>query len=96
LVERAELDVAELILDDAKANYIAIHHDVMASDIDEVFRNEPRYLVSYKDGKERFAMLGPSKAGRFLTVAIMRTNGSTWRVVTAYWLRESRARRFYE
>jgi hypothetical protein len=40
-------------------------------------------------------MLGQNLQGRYLLAALAHIEGDAWRVVTAYWLRESRGRRLY-
>jgi uncharacterized DUF497 family protein len=96
-VERAriDIDIAELIIDEAKSAYIATK-GVDFDDVLEVLRGSPRFFVSHAGHGPRYAMLGPNRAERFLLVAIAHVDARVWRVVTAYWLRQSRGRRLYE
>ncbi len=94
-MERTELEVAELTADDRKRAYL-LTKGVSFVDVLEVFLGHPRYFHSRSVSGERFAILGPNKGGRFLLVPILPGDShGVWRVVTAYWLNERRARRFY-
>jgi hypothetical protein len=95
-LERADLGVEWLLLDTAKESYIQTAHRVSGTDVFEVFANAPHFYRNTSGKGAPGVMLGPNRAGRFLTVAIAPVDSAgAWRVVTAYWLRESRGRRRY-
>jgi hypothetical protein len=95
-VERADIEVATLQVDDEKATYILYTHDVTVDAVFEVWQNAPRYFVEYNERGPRYSLLGPNRNGRFLVVAIAPVDVGVWRVVTAYWIRDARGRRRYE
>ena len=96
-LERADLGVESLLLDTAKESYIQAAHDVSGSDVFEVFANAAHFYRNTSGKGAPAVMLGPNRAGRFLTVAIAPVEAEgVWRVVTAYWLRDSCGRRRYE
>jgi hypothetical protein len=92
---RIDIEVTEIIIEEAKEAYIEDVKGVSYSDVLDVFENKPRFFVSYGARGERFEMLGPNASGRFLLTGMAEVDGGTWRVVTAYWLRSSRGRRLY-
>ena len=94
---RVDLDVSGLAIDPAKEEYIRTAKGVVYDDILEVHENAPRYFQSHdRNGRERFAMIGSNRAGRYLLTAIEQVAGNEWRVISAYWLRTARGRRLYE
>jgi uncharacterized DUF497 family protein len=92
---RAEIEIASLLIDEAKEAYIGTK-GVQFADILEVLAGAPRFFVSFDRRGERYAMLGPNQAGRYLLTAIANVDEGVWRVVSAYWLRANRGRRLYE
>lgn len=89
----AEIEVDAIIITDEKAAYFEAVHDVTRADVWAVLGLAPRYLV---DGQGRYSMVGRSAEGRYLMVGLVPTSEEgAWRLVTAYWLRESRGRRLY-
>ena len=95
-MEPATIPVEDLEIEAPKVAYLATK-GVTVDDVYEVFWNAPRYAMSPGVLGPRFAMLGPNRAARYLLVAIApMDNVGRWRVITAYWLRESRGRKNYE
>jgi hypothetical protein len=93
---RVELVVTYLEINDEKAAYIQAEKNVTPEDVREVIGLSPRYFVRQTQSGDEYAALGPNQAGRYLTVAISPMEGEgDWRLITAYWLRESRGRRLY-
>ena len=95
-VEREDLGVEALMLDTAKEAYIQAAHGVTGNDVFEVFTNAPHFYRNVGGRGAPGVILGPNRDGRFLLVAIAPVEDGLWRVVTAYWLGESRRRRRYE
>ena len=94
-MEQADLEVLTVAADDRKRAYLAAK-GVDFADVVEVFQHRPRFYRSTNERGERFAILGPNLAGRFLLTAVAETEiPGEWRVITAYWLAERRARRYY-
>ena len=94
---RIQIDVAYLEIDDAKSAYIRTEKGVAPDDVREVVGLSPRYFVRQGADGPEYSILGPNQAGRYLVIAIA-TMGvpGDWRLITAYWTRESRGRRLYE
>jgi hypothetical protein len=96
-VEQVELDIASLDISDEKAAYIDTVKGVSPADVYEVLSYRPRMFMNRTERGDRYAVLGPNRRGRYLTIAIAATDiDGNWRLITAYWLRESRGRRLYE
>jgi hypothetical protein len=92
--ERAEINVAAIVVTDEKAEYIRTVHGVERADVLAVFAKRPRYFI---DGRGRFAMIGSTLAGRLLLAAIMPVEGEegSWRLVTAHWPHTRQGRTIY-
>jgi hypothetical protein len=94
---RVDLLVTDLAIDDNKASYIEVEKKVTPADVREVLGFRPRFFVRQSERGFVYAGLGPNVAGRYLTFAIEPLEGEgNWRLITAYWLRESRGRRLYK
>ena len=93
-MEEAFIEVREILIDDAKTAYIA-DKGVTPSDVDEVHGFQPRYF-EWKPEWAVFDMIGPNRNGRFLIAGIQHIGGHQYRLVTAYWNDDGRARRIYE
>jgi hypothetical protein len=88
-----DITVAAILITDAKAEYIHRAHGVERREVVEAMMNRPRYFM---DDKGRYALIGPVLSGRFLLVAIEpEDEDGDWRLITAHWLQETRARRIY-
>ena len=61
----------------------------------EVHDLAPRYFLK-RPAWSLYNMIGPSASGRLLVVSIQQIEGPNWRLVTAYWNSDGRARRVYE
>jgi hypothetical protein len=90
-MERADLTVTEILITDVKDAYIG-SKGVRATDVFEVHGHEPLYFVR----GSRTNMVGPNRQGRFLVVALAHVDKTVWRLITAYWNDDGRARRIYE
>jgi hypothetical protein len=89
----ADIEVAAIAIADEKADYIERAHGVTRTDVWSILSLAPRYFT---DDAGRYSMIGPSPEGRYLLVGLMPTDETTtWRLVTAYWLRSRRGRRLY-
>jgi hypothetical protein len=94
---RIDLVVMDLAIDEGKAAYIETEKKVTPADVQEVLGLSPRFFVRQSERGPAYAGLGPNLAGRYITFAIEPLDiEGNWRLVTAYWLREIRARRLYE
>jgi hypothetical protein len=93
-VEQADLEVEIITIDAGKAGYIWHVHNVRTSDVDEVLRNAPRYFVRSRPAG-LYNMIGPNRDGRFLVVGLEQAIGPEWRLITAYWNDDGRAKRTY-
>jgi hypothetical protein len=89
-VEAADIDVWYVSIDEAKAAYIATK-GVYPEDVQEVHDLAPRYFLK-NAGRGLYNMIGPNEHGRFLVVSLMHLEGQTWRLITAYWNDDGRAR----
>jgi hypothetical protein len=92
---RIALDISEIDIDDAKEAYIN-SKGVEADDFWEVLANDPHFFLVTDASRERYNLLGPNKAGRFLLVPIAPVVGSRWRLISAYWLDRRRGQRLYD
>jgi hypothetical protein len=79
----ADIEVAAIIISDAKAEYIQSRHGVSSFDVLQAFANRPRYFV---DTRGRYAMIGPVTSGRFLLVAMVASSEvpDSWLLITAH------------
>lgn len=94
---RVDLEIAELRIDSRKEEYPGqLGKQVSFDDILEVLGNEPRCYVLSAGGRIRYNILGPNNAGRYLLTAIGHVEATVWRVITAHWMEERRARRDYD
>jgi hypothetical protein len=93
-VEAADLDVWFILIDEAKAEYIA-RKGVYPEDVQEVHDLAPRYFLK-NAAWGLYNMIGPNRDRRFLVVSITHQEGTTWRLITAYWNGDGRARKIYE
>jgi hypothetical protein len=93
-VERAAIEVQTIAIDASKAEYIFRVHNVLPRDVDEALRNSPRYFVRSRPAG-LYNMIGPNRSGRFLVVGLAHVAGTEWRLITAYWNDDGRARRAY-
>jgi hypothetical protein len=97
---RVEVHVEALEIDESKAAYIA-RRGITPQDVFQVLWNDdfvPHFYVRYneKKAKDEFSMLGRTRSGRFLRVAIELVEAGRWRLITAYWRRSKGAEREYK
>lgn len=93
-MEEADIEVWYIQIDEDKAEYIA-GKDVYPEDVQEVHDLAPRYFLK-RPAWGLYNMIGPNANGRLLVVSIQQIEGPNWRLVTAYWNTDGRARRLYE
>ena len=91
-MESANLHIEELIIDARKADYISTKYRVSPADVFEVLHTAPKF-THFDRRWGIFDMIGPNRAGRFLVAGIQQVEGTTWRLVTAYWNTDGRAQK---
>jgi len=95
---RVEIDVDALVITEGKAGYIGAR-GISVDDVFEVLAHAPRFFVRLdpESGEEEYSMLGLTSGGRFLLVAIEKSEEEgVWRLISAYPLNARRGQRLYE
>lgn len=92
-MQRIDLTVENIEVDPRKADYIR-SKGVEPEDVAEVLLTAPAYFL-FNSQRGIYDMIGPNRRGRFLVAGIQHLTENNWRLVTAYWNDDGRAKRDY-